>query len=358
MENTKSLSGLETKNFEKTVDGKKVSLYILRNASGAEVTVTNFGGKIASILVPDNKGNWVDVVLGKSNIDDYMNDQEPYFGAICGRTGNRIANGKFTLDGVDYQLAINNGPSNLHGGVKAFNSVVWTAKQIDKQTLELFYLSKDGEEGFPGNLSVTIIYKLTDDNTVDIEYKATTDKATIINLTNHSYFNLSGEGDPNIGDHTLQINAKTYLPTSDIAIPFGDPENVEGTPFDFQSPHTIGERIEDENTQLKYGRGYDHTFIIDKAYNELGFVSKAYSPKTGIILETYSTEPGVQLYTSNWLDGSFIGKNGHTYPQRSAFCLETQHYPDSINHPDYPSTVLRPGEEFKSKTQYKFSNKD
>ena len=355
MENTKSLSGLETKNFEKTVDGKEVGLFILRNANGAEVTVTNFGGKIASILVPDNKGNWVDVVLGKSNINDYMNDQEPYFGAICGRTGNRIANGKFTLDGVDYQLAINNGPNNLHGGIKGFNSVVWTAKQIDKQTLELSYLSKDGEEGFPGNLNVTLIYKLTDDNTVDIEYKATTDKATIVNLTNHSYFNLSGEGDPYVGDQALQINAKTYLPTNDVAIPLGAPEKVEGTPFDFQSLHTIGERIEEEDIQLKYGRGYDHTFIIDKADNESGFVSKAYSPKTGIVMETYSTEPGVQLYTANWLDGSFVGKNGHTYPQRSAFCLETQHYPDSINRPDYPSVVLRPGEEFKSKTQYKFS---
>ncbi|MDR0427192.1 MAG: galactose mutarotase, partial [Dysgonamonadaceae bacterium] len=283
---------------------------------------------------------------------------EPYFGAICGRTGNRIANGKFTLDGTEYRLAINNGPNNLHGGIKGFNSVVWDAKQIDRQTLELTYLSKDGEEGFPGNLNVTVIYKLTDNNSIDIEYKATADKATIINLTNHSYFNLSGEGDSYVGDHELQINAGTYLPTNEVAIPLGDPERVEGTPFDFQSVHTIGERIDNNDTQLKYGCGYDHTFVIDKASEkEFSFVAKAYSPKTGIVMETYSTEPGVQLYTANWLDGSFVGKNGHTYPKRSAFCLETQHYPDSINHPKYPSVILRPGESFNSITRYSFSVK-
>lgn len=357
MENTKTQSGLKKKDFEKIVDNKQVKLFVLKNSSGAEVAVTNFGGKIVSIMVPDKQGNLVDVVLGKSNIEDYMNDQEPYFGAVCGRTGNRIANGKFTLDGKDYQLAINNGPNSLHGGIKGFNAVVWDAKQIDDQTLELSYLSKDGEEGFPGNLSVTMTYKLTDSNSVDIDYKATTDKPTILNLTNHSYFNLSGEGDPYIGDHELQINAKTYLPTSDVAIPLGEAESVNGTPFDFQSIHTIGERIDKDDTQIEYGNGYDHTFIINKMDDALTFTAKASSPKTGIIMETYTTEPGVQLYTGNFLDGSFIGKNGHTYPKRSAFCLETQHYPDSINHPDYPSVILRPGEVFKSSTKYKFSCK-
>lgn len=357
MENTKTLSGLNKKDFEKIVDGKKVELFILRNTSGSEMTITNLGGKIVSIMVPDKKGNMIDVVLGKSNIDDYMNDQEPYFGAVCGRTGNRIANGKFTLDGVDYQLAINNGPNSLHGGIKGFNSVVWDAKQLDAQTLELKYLSKDGEEGYPGNLNVTMIYKLTDNNSVDIDYSATTDKTTIINLTNHSYFNLSGEGDPYVGDHELQINAQTYLPTNEVAIPLGDPQSVEGTPFDFLSLHTIDERIEANDTQIEYGNGYDHTFVINKMDKELGFAAKAYSPKTGIVMETYTTEPGVQLYTANYLDGSFVGKNGHTYPKRSAFCLETQHYPDSINHPSYPTVVLRPGEEFKSSTKYKFSSK-
>ncbi|MDH8701035.1 aldose 1-epimerase [Dysgonomonadaceae bacterium PH5-43] len=355
MENTKTLSGLNKQDFEKLVDGKQVKLFVLTNASGAEVTVINFGGKIVSVMVPDNKGNMVDVVLGKSNINDYMNDQEPYFGAICGRTANRVANGKFTLDGTEYTLAVNNGPNSLHGGIKGFNSVVWDANQIDAQTLELKYLSKDGEEGYPGNLSVTVTYKLTDDNSVDINYKATTDKATIINLTNHSYFNLAGEGDAYVGDQELQINASTYLPTSDVAIPLGKPESVEGTPFDFQTLHTMGERIDDDNTQIIYGNGYDHTFIINKVEGELAFAAKAISPKTGIVMDTYTTEPGVQLYTANYLDGSFVGKNGNTYPKRSAFCLETQHYPDSINQPNFPSVVLRPGEEFNSTTQYRFS---
>lgn len=347
---------LNSKDFEKEINGKPVGLYVLNNKSGAQMSVINFGGKIVSVHVPDKDGNWVDVVLGKSNISDYQNDQEPYFGAVCGRVGNRIANGKFSLDGVEYQLAINNGPNSLHGGIVGFNSVVWDAKQLDDQTLELSYLSKDGEEGYPGNLKVVMTYRLTDDNAVEINYKATTDKATIINLTNHSYFNLAGEGDPYIGDQELQINAEYYLPTNDVAIPLGAPQRVEGTPFDFRSLHTMGERIEQDDTQLIYGNGYDHTFVINKAKEgALSFAAKAISPKTGIVLETYTTEPGVQLYTANYLDGSFVGKNGHTYPQRSAFCLETQHFPDSINHPDYPSVVLRPGEEFTSKTIYKFT---
>ncbi|MDR2843987.1 MAG: galactose mutarotase [Candidatus Symbiothrix sp.] len=355
MKNT-TLSGLKKENFKAVVDGKQVDLFILTNKNGVEMSVTNFGAKIVTISVPDRKGKFTDVVLGKSNLPDYMNDQEPYFGAICGRTANRIADGRFFLEGTSYELAVNNGPNSLHGGLKGFNAVVWDAKLINEQTLELNYLAKDGEEGFPGNLQVTVIYQLTDDNAVEISYKAFTDKATILNLTNHSYFNLSGEGDSYIGDHELQINADTYLPTNDVAIPLGRSEKVEETPFDFRSLHTIGERIEEEDTQLIYGNGYDHTFIINKpAEKELAYTSKAISPKTGIVLETYTTEPGVQLYTGNYLDGSFSGKNGHTYPKRSAFCLETQHYPDSIHHPEYPSIVLLPGEVFESKTVYRFS---
>lgn len=358
MKQTTILGNLRKEDFQKTIDGKSVSLFVLNNHSGSQACITNFGGKIVTVFVTDKNGKFVDVVLGKSNIDDYMNDQEPYFGAICGRTGNRIAKGKFTLDGKEYQLAINNGPNNLHGGLKGFNSVVWDAKQIDDQTLELSYLSKDGEEGFPGNLKVTVIYTLTDSNELQIDYKATTDQTTILNLTNHSYFNLSGEGDTYVGDHDLQINADTYLPTDDVAIPLGDPQKVEGTPFDFRSPSKIGNKIEDDDTQIIYGNGYDHTFVINKAKeNDLAFTSKASSPKTGIVMETYTTEPGVQLYTGNYLDGSFKGKNGHTYPKRSAFCLETQHYPNSINHPAYPTVILKPGEEFNSKTVYKFSVK-
>ncbi len=346
---------MQAKDFEKTVDGKPVRLFTLVNSSGAEMSVINYGAKIVSLLVPDKTGKLVDVVMGKSCIDDYLDDREPFFGAICGRTANRIANGRFTLDGVEYQLAINNGPNSLHGGLKGFYAVVWDAEQTDKQTLELSYLSKDGEEGFPGNLHVNVTYKWTDENSLDIEYKSITDKTTILNLTNHSYFNLSGEGDPSILDHELQINADMFLPVNEVSIPLGKPAEVENTPFDFRSPHTIGERIEVENTQLHYGKGYDHNFIVNKTDEKLTFAAKAISPKTGIVMEIHTTEPGIQLYTGNFMDGSFMAKNGHRYPFRSAFCLETQHYPDSIHQPDYPSIVLHPGEIFESRTVYRFS---
>jgi len=355
MDKVKTLEILSKNDFQKTVDGKETGLFLLTNANGVEVSVINYGGKIVSWLVPDRNGKWVDVVLGKGSIDDYLNDQEPYFGAICGRTANRIANGKFFLDGCEYQLAVNNGPNNLHGGIKGFNSVVWDARQLDERTLELTYLSKDGEEGFPGNLHVTVVYHLTDDNALEISYEATTDKATIINLTNHSYFNLSGEGDSCINDHQLQINADYYLPTNDVAIPLGRPEEVEDTPFDFRSEHAIGERIEEEFTQLIYGNGYDHNFNLNRSEEGLVFCAKAVSPKTGIAMEVFTTEPGVQLYTGNYLDGSFAGKNGHRYPKRSAFCLETQHFPDSIHNFDFPTVILKPEEVFRSKTVFKFS---
>jgi aldose 1-epimerase len=350
-----TLSGLNKKKYQKTIDGKQTDLYVLRNASGMEVCITNYGGKIVSIMVPDKNGKMTDVVLGHPSMDEYLTSQEPYFGAVCGRTGNRIAKGKFTLDGKEYQLAINNGPNNLHGGLKGFNAVVWDVKQVNNDSIILSYLSEDGEEGFPGNLTTEITYKLTDDNAVDISYEATTDKPTIINLTNHSYFNLSGAGDPYIGDHLLTINADTYLPTDDTAIPFGKPEKVEGTPMDFRTPYEIGTRINDDFQQLIYGKGYDHTYILNKSENELSFCSKAVSPKTGIVMDTYTTEPGVQLYTGNWMTGEFTAKNGQRYPMRSAFCLETQHFPDSINKPEYPSVVLRPGETYKSRCIYKFS---
>jgi len=341
--------------FQKMVDGKQVDLFLLNNINGVEISIINYGAKIVSVYVPDKNGKWVDVVLGKNNIDDYLNDQEPYFGAICGRTANRIADGRFFLDGCEYCLAVNNGPNNLHGGIKGFNAVVWDARQLDEQTLELTYLSKDGEEGFPGNLHVVAIYHLTDDNALEISYEATTDKTTIINLTNHSYFNLSGEGDSYIGDHVLKINADYFLPTNDVAIPLGRPEEVDDTPFDFRSGHTIGERIEEEFTQLIYGNGYDHNFNLNRSGEGLAFCANAVSPKTGIAMEIYTTEPGIQLYTGNYLDGSFIGKNGHRYPKRSAFCLETQHFPDSIHQPDFPTIILKPEDKFKSKTIYKFS---
>jgi aldose 1-epimerase len=357
MENANSLGNLDPKNFNKIVDSKSINLFILRNKKEMEVSVINFGGKIVSIHVPDRNGKMIDVVLGKSNIDDYMNEQEPYFGAICGRTAGRIANGVFELEGKKYNLAINNGPNNLHGGIIGFNSVVWDAEQQDEKTLKLSYLAKDKEEGFPGNLSATVIYRLTDENALEINYQVTTDKTTIHNLTNHSYFNLSGEGDSYVGDHELQINAEAYLPTNDVAIPYGKPEKVEGTPFDFRTPHTIGERIEEKNMQLIFGNGYDHPFDLGKKDNTLTLCAKAISPKTGIALEILTTEPCVVLYTGNYLDGSFPGKNGHHYPKRSAFCLETQHFPDSIHQQDYPTTVLHPGEVYESQTIFKFSVK-
>lgn len=357
MQTNETKSGLIPANFSGKVDGKDVQMYVLTNNKGSEATVINYGGKIVSLSVPDKNGKLTDVVLGHNNLTEYLNSEEPYFGAVCGRTGNRIAKGQFTLDGVTYKLAINNGPNNLHGGLKGFNAVVWDAKQINNQTLELKYLAKDGEEGFPGNLNVKMIYTLTDNNEFSIDYEATTDKATILNLTNHSYFNLSGEGDPSINDHILVMHASNYLPTDDTAIPYGKPEAVKGTPFDFTTPHAIGERIEADFEQLHFGKGYDHTMILDKKEGECALAVECYSPKTGILMNISTSEPGVQIYTGNWMTGNFEGKHGHRYPMRAAVCFETQHFPDSVNRPEYPSVILRPGETFKSKTIHAFSVK-
>lgn len=357
MQTNETKSGLIPANFSGKVDGKDVQMYVLTNNKGSEATVINYGGKIVSLSVPGKNGKLTDVVLGHNSLTEYLNSEEPYFGAVCGRTGNRIAKGQFTLDGVTYKLAINNGPNNLHGGLKGFNAVVWDAKQINNQTLELKYLAKDGEEGFPGNLNVKMIYTLTDNNEFSIDYEATTDKATILNLTNHSYFNLSGEGDPSINDHILVMHASDYLPTDDTAIPYGKPEAVKGTPFDFTTPHAIGERIEADFEQLHFGKGYDHTMILDKKEGECALAVECYSPKTGILMNISTSEPGVQIYTGNWMTGNFEGKHGHRYPMRAAVCFETQHFPDSVNRPEYPSVILRPGETFKSKTIHAFSVK-
>lgn len=355
MKNEKTLSGLTIADFDKQIDGKETMLCVLTNKKGAELTITNYGAKIVSLMVPDRSGKLTDVVTGHNSIDEYLVSEEPYFGAICGRYANRIAKGKFTLDGATYQLPINNGPNSLHGGIEGFNAKVWDVKQIDGQTVELTYVSPDGEEGYPGTLTVTVTYHLSDDNEVKIYYKAETNKPTVLNLTNHSYFNLSGAGDPYVGDHILTINADYYLPTDETAIPYGAPEKVEGTPMDFRTPTEIGLRINDNFQQLIFGKGYDHTYVLNKKEDELSFCARCESPKTGIVMETYTTQPGVQLYTSNWTTGNFIAKNGQRYPERCAFCLETQHFPDSPNKPEYPSTVLRPGEVFESQTIYKFS---
>ena len=357
MKNSITRSKLSVANFQKLVDGKNTELCILSNKQGAELVVLNYGAKIVSLMVPDRDGRLRDVVTGHNSIEEYLTSEEPYFGAICGRYGNRIAKGRFTLDGVTYdKLPINNGPNCLHGGIKGFNSVVWDMKQLDGQTVELRYTSKDGEEGFPGELKTVVTYHLSDENEVEIRYRAETSKPTVLNLTNHSYFNLSGAGDPYVGDHLLTINADYYLPTDETAIPYGPKEAVEGTPMDFRTPHTVGERINEPFEQLKFGKGYDHTYILNKEKaDDYAFCARCSSPKTGIVMEVYTSQPGVQLYTGNWMTGNFVGKNGQRYPERAALCLETQHFPDSPNKPEYPSTVLRPGETFESRTTYKFS---
>jgi aldose 1-epimerase len=355
MKNIKTLSGLATANFEKQTDGKDTRLYILANETGAELAVLNYGAKIVSLVVPDRNGKGVDVVTGHDSIDAFLHSEEPYFGAICGRYANRIAGGRFELDGITYRPAVNNGPNSLHGGIKGFHAVVWDARQIDGQTLELTYTSPDGEEGYPGNLQTTVVYHLSGNNEVVISYRAVTDKPTVLNLTNHSYFNLSGAGNASIGDHLLTINADRYLPTYDTAIPYGPAEKVEGTPMDFRTPQEIGSRIHLPFEQLIFGKGYDHTYILNKEGGECSFCARCVSPRTGIRMEVYTTEPGVQLYTGNWMTGNFTGKNGQRYPQRSALCLETQHFPDSPNKPEYPCVVLRPGEVFQSRTVFGFS---
>ncbi|MDR1746790.1 MAG: galactose mutarotase [Tannerella sp.] len=356
MEKEHTRSGLYISEFQKVIDGKQVSLYVLSNRNGAELTVTNYGAKVVSLVVPDKNGKGTDVVTGHSSIDDYLTSEEPYFGAVCGRYANRIAKGRFTLDGVVYdKLAINNGPNSLHGGIKGFNSVVWDVKRKEAQLIKLSYISADGEEGFPGTLTTTVTYALTDHNEIVVAYQATTDRPTVLNLTNHSYFNLSGAGDPSVGDHLLTINADYYLPTDATAIPYGPKAKVEGTPMDFRTAHKVGERINEPFEQLDFGRGYDHTYILNKEDDELAFAARCESPKTSIVMDVFTTEPGVQLYTGNWMTGNLIGKHGQRYPMRAALCLETQHFPDSPNKPEYPSTVLRPDKLFDSRTIFKFS---
>lgn len=353
---SKSKSGLCLGDFAKVIDNKKVALYTLKNSGGSELTVTNFGAKIVTLLVPDREGKLVDIVLGLPNMADYRNAKEPYFGGICGRTANRIAHGEFVLEGKKYSLAQNNGANSLHGGVKGFNAVVWEVLEKSDKHIKMYYLSPDGEEGYPGNLEVWLTYSFTDKNELMIDYSAKTDKTTIVNLTNHSFFNLSGEGDANIGDHLLQLNADYYFPTDEGAIPLGHLESVKNTPFDFTKLRSIGERIDEDNEQLKIGRGYDHCFVLNKASeNEYSYVGYCQSPKTGIRMDMFTSEPGVQIYTGNWLDGSYVAKAGHRYPARSAVCFEMQHYPDAINQKDFPSIILRPNETFESKTAYKFT---
>ena len=349
----KLVSRLEKENFESEVAGKLTALYVLKNNNGMEVCITNYGGRVVSIMVPDRNGKMTDVVLGYDNIAAYAASGENY-GAIIGRYGNRIANGFFTLNNIDYQLPKNDNGHCLHGGPHGYHVQVWDADQLNKKTLKLTYISKDGEAGFPGNLDIKVTYTLTDDNALDILYDATTDKTTVVNLTNHSYFNLSGEEGSNITNHMIMINADGYTPVNSQLIPVSESAPVEGTPMDLRQPTVIGSMLVDTFEQLVYGRGFDHNWILNTSGDVAKLACKVISEVSGIGLEVYTNEPGVQFYTGNFM-GRDNGKFKVAYPHRGALCLETQHYPDSPNHPDFPSTVLHPGEKYFSRCIYKFT---
>jgi aldose 1-epimerase len=341
--------------FGQTKDGTPVTLFTLRNSKGAEAGIINYGGLVIFLKVPDRNGHFDDVVLGYDNLADYIKDT-PYFGAMIGRYGNRIAKGKFTLNGKEYTLAINNGPNALHGGLKGFDKVVWEPRvfaTLDGPSLELRYTSKDGEEGYPGTLTVKANYTFTEDNALKLEYTATTDKDTVLNLTQHSYFNLAGKGD--ILNHQVMIPADKFTPVDSTLIPTGELKPVEGTPFDFRTPTAIGARIGQDDEQLKFGGGYDHNWVVNKPMGQLGLMGRVYEPTTGRVLEVFSTEPGLQFYTGNFLDGKLTGKGGWVYQFRNGFCMEAQHYPDSPNQPNFPSVVLKPGEVYRNTIIFKFS---
>lgn len=344
--------------FQSTIDGKKTDLYVLKNKNNVQAAITNYGGRLVSLLVPDKNGKFLDVVAGFDNVDAYTKGPDTYFGATIGRYGNRIAKGKFTIDGKEYSLPTNNGANHLHGGPKGFSRVIWDAKQTADNQLELSYLSKDGEEGYPGNLTVKVTYTLTDDNEVKIDYLATTDKKTVVNLTNHSFFNLNGIASGSINEHLLQINAEEFTPVDSTLIPTGKNEKVEGTPFDFRKPTAIGSRIDADHVQLKYGNGYDHNFVhANKKSANLETLAIATGDKSGIVMEVLSNEPGVQFYGGNFLEGANTLKQDIKDEFRTSFCLETQHFPDSPNQPAFPSTLLNPGDTYKTTTIYKFSVK-
>ena len=353
---TENLCGLKSKDFQTTIDGKNTDLYILKNNVGNEIAITNYGGAIVAIMVPDKEGKLANIIQGHDNIQDVIDSPEPYLSTLIGRYGNRIAKGKFHLHGKEYNLPINNGPNCLHGGNKGFNARVWDALQMDDQTLVLKYVSPYGEEGFSGELRTTVVYSFNDDNELSIEYMSTTNKKTIINLTSHGFFSLPGIANPTptIENQICEINADYYIPIDDTSIPTGEIRFVEGTPFDFRQPKSIGQDIEADDVQIKNGAGYDHCFVLNKQEEgELSFAARLTDPTSGRIMEVYTTEPGVQLYTDNWADG-YKGQHGATFPRRSAVCFEAQHFPDSPNHPYFPSVVLKPNQEYKQKTVYKF----
>lgn len=341
-------------------DFDSIKLYTLKNDSGMIAKVTNYGAIITSIVVPDRDGKSADVVLGYNSVEGYINAVDrPYFGAVVGRYGNRIAKGSFTLDGVAYTLPVNNGENSLHGGIIGFDKVVWTVQSADQNAITLTYLAKDMEEGYPGNLNVTVTYTLNEDNELIVDYSATTDKSTPVNITQHTYFNLKGEGEGEILEHELKLNAKRFTPVDKTLIPTGETPSVVGTPFDFTESKAIGKDISDDNEQLTFGGGYDHNWVLHKdgEADELTLAAEVYEPSSGRTLTVSTTEPGVQFYCGNFLDGRLTGKSGKKYAHRGGFCLETQHFPDSPNQPNFPSTILQPGETYQTRTVFKFSTK-
>lgn len=356
---TRGKASMKKESFGRLPDGTAVDLYTLTNANGVEARIMTYGGIIVSLKTPDRTGNLGDITHGYDSLDGYL-EKNPFFGSLVGRYGNRIGQGRFSLNGVTYELAQNNGRNHLHGGRVGFDKKVWKVEQAESTGSEglklvLSYLSADGEENYPGNLAVRVTYTLTDANALSIDYHATTDKDTIVNLTNHAYFNLAGKG--TIGDHELTLNADRFTPVDAELIPTGELRSVRQTPFDFIEAHRIGERIDAVDEQISFGKGYDHNFVLSKPAGTLGLAARVYEPVTGRILEVDTSEPGVQFYTGNFLDGSITGKGGHVYERRSGFCLETQHFPDSPNKPQFPTTVLRKGEEYNTTTIFKFSVK-
>jgi aldose 1-epimerase len=358
--NSKEEFVLKASDFQKTIDGKVTNLYLLKNDK-IQVYITNYGGRIVSILTPDRYGQMGDVVLGFKSIDDYLSANGPYHGALIGRVGNRIAKGKFTLDGKTYSLPINNNQNHLHGGPEGFNNRVWEVKAVDQSSISMNYLSKDGEMGYPGNLDVQVKYSLNNENELLISYKATTDKSTPVNLTNHAFFNLAGEASGTINDHLLRLNADNFTPVDETLIPIGENRSVEGTPFDFRIPKTIGRDLNQQNTntQMNYGGGYDHNFVLNKENDrEMSLAGYVIDPKTGRRMDIFTDEPGIQFYGGNFMDGSDIGKYGKKFLYRESFALETQHFPDSPNQPSFPNIILLPGDIYETKSIYKFSVAD
>lgn len=358
--NAEEIKMIEKKSFGKLDDGSEVTLFILKNKKGMEAKIITYGATVISLTSPDKNGKYEDIVLGYDDLNGYVNDNA-YFGAIVGRYGNRIANGKFSLDGKNYQLTINNNQNHLHGGLNGFNkkNFEFVKNEFDDTgtSITFKYLSKDGEEGYPGNLELFVTYTLTNDNELKIDYSATTDKTTILNPTHHSYFNLTANPNNDILNHELTINADEFTPVNSELIPTGKLEKVDNTPFDFRKSKKIGQDINSDNEQIKLGLGYDHNFVIKRNNNDVIKIAEVYEPNTGRLMEVFSDQPGVQFYTGNFLNGSLIGKNGIKYNYRTGFCLETQHFPDSPNHSNFPSVFLKPGEKYTQTTIYKFTSK-